>query len=965
MAIASAAGFGYAIAQISVDGTFEITEHPFTIWDDGVNHRQECSNGRDFGRVEVQETTAEAGRSPDLWGRHMRHSSLTMRLLATTALVCLGAASAGAAAAQDAPAPTSAQEDEAVEVGEIVVTGTLLRGVAPTGTNVVSVGREDIAQSGVASSNDLLARIPQISNAFNGAPQPGGTIALPINRPNIRNLGASGGSTTLVLLNGNRLVGAGVLQTSPDPSIIPPGMLERVEVIPDGGSSIYGSDAIGGVVNFITRKHFEGVELTGRYGVADGYDQFDLNLTAGHDWEGGSAIISYAYAQHSNILGADRDYFTQNLTPQGGSDFRSNACTPGNITVPNPLSPLLPGTSYTLPGRTPGVNLCDEADVIDFYPEEERHSVFAAVTHNLSANLVFDATGYYSQRETTRRGMSATEGTGIRGSGVITILNPYFQTVTGELGHTVTYNYADALGAGAPENPSRFTSAGLTPSLTWQVNDDWRIKASLNWGRSTNLVRTWQINTVAEAAALAGTTTATALNPYNIGATNRSVLDSILNFQSYGHSVQEIREARAVADGVLMTLPAGEVKLAVGAEYHEETIDAEQGAGPPSALVLGASSAKRDVKSVFGEVLVPVFDSEAMGSFDLSASVRYDSYSDVGDTTNPKIGFTYRPLSSLTVRGNWGTSFHAPSLADTGEAVDTRAQVLTFSPFLPAGSPPTDLFRPTILLAGGNPNLKPEEADTWSFGFDWKPDGALDGLTASVTYFNVAFTDAIGLAPFLSGAPFFANPSYASYFIRNPTQAQALAATAGMRVEGAPSIAALYTGFLTPSVLIDARRTNLGTLDVDGIDFNVQYVRPTDYGAWRVGLAGTYNLNRDSRPVAGGPITDEFNNGSSKYSLAGTAGVLIHAFSAEVTVNHSAGADVQGIVGQTSIDSFTTVNLYGGYDLPLDGFLSDTTVTLNIDNLFDEEPPYYNAAGGTANGSTLGRLVSVGIRKTF
>lgn len=888
-----------------------------------------------------------------------------MRLLATTALVVLGVGSAGAAMAQTAPTPSEPQDDEAVEIGEVVVTGTLLRGVAPTGTNVVSVDREDITRTGVASSNDLLARIPQISNAFNSAPQPGGTLGLPINRPNIRNLGASGGSTTLVLLNGNRLVGAGILQTSPDPSIIPPGMIERVEVIPDGGSSIYGSDAIGGVVNFITRKRFDGVELTGRYGVADGYDQSDLNLTAGHDWDGGSAIVSYAYARHSNIVGADRDYFTQDLRSKGGSDFRSNACSPGTVTTPNPLSPLLPGVSYTLPGRTPGVNLCDEADVIDFYPEEERHSLFAAVTQDLGDRLTFDMTGYYSQRETTRRGMSATEGTGIRGSGTITVLNPYFRSIGGELGHSVAFNYSAAWGAGAPENTSRFTSAGLTPSLTYQLNEDWRLRGSLNWGRSTNLVRTWQINTAAEAAALAGTTTATALNPYDVGATNRAVLDGIINFQSYGHSVQEIREVRAVADGVLWALPAGDVKVALGAEYHEETIDAEQGAGPPSALVLGASSAKRDVTSVFGEVLVPVFDSASLGSFDLSASVRYDSYSDVGDTTNPKIGFNYRPIPSLTVRGNWGTSFHAPSLADTGKAVDTRVQVLGFSPFLPAGSPPTDLFRPTILLAGGNPNLKPEEADTWSLGFDWKPDGALDGLSASVTYFNVAFTDAIGLPPFLSGAPFFANPSYASYFIRNPTLAQATAATAGMRVEGAPSVASLYAGFFTPAVLIDARRTNLGTLDVDGIDFNVQYLRPTDFGAWHVGLAGTYNLTRDSRPVPGGPVTDEFDNGSSPYSLVGSAGVAFDAFAVELTVNHSAAADVQGIVGQTKIDSFTTVNLFGAYDLSFGGFLSDTTLTLNVDNLFDEEPPFYNAAGGTANGSTLGRLISVGVRKTF
>ena len=899
----------------------------------------------------------------------MRNSSLNKRLLATSALVVMGVALAGAATAQTAVANAATarspgEPEVAVDVDDVVVTGTLLRGVAPTGTNVVGVDRQDVIASGAASSNDLLARIPQISNAFNTAPQPGGTIALPINRPNIRNLGASGGSTTLVLLNGNRLVGAGVLQTSPDPSIIPPGMIERVEVIPDGGSSIYGSDAIGGVINFITRKRFDGVEATGRYGVADGYDQFDFNLTAGHSWEGGSALISYAYSEHSNILGADRDFFTQDNSGNGGSDFRSTSCAPGTITTPNPFSPFLPGVTYALPSRQPGVNRCDEADVIDFYPDEERQSVFGSISQELGGRLLFEATGYYSERDTLRRGQSTAEGTGLRGSGTITALNPYFQPIGAELGHSVSFSYAPAYGDTASSNPSRFTSAGFTPSLTYQLGDDWRLRGSLNWGRSTNLVRTFTPNPIAEAAALAGMTSATALNPYDVAATNPDVLRGILDYQIYGRSVQEIREVRAVADGKLFSLPAGDVKLAVGAEYHEETIDASQGSGPAAGLVLGSASADRDVTSVFAEVLAPLFDSPLLGAFDLSASVRYDDYSDVGDTTNPKIGFNYRPTSALTIRGNWGTSFHAPSLADTGNAVDTRAQVINFSPFLPAGAPITDiLLRPTILLAGGNPNLKPEEADTWSIGADWRPTGALEGLSGSLTYFNVEFTDAIGL---VLGAPgLFTNPGYAAYYTLNPTLAQAQAATAGMRLDGAVSVASLYAGFFTPAILIDARRNNLGSLEVDGLDFNLQYARPTDFGVWHLGLAGTYNLNRDSQAVAGAAIVDELDNGVSRFSLVGSAGVVVGPLTTELTINHSDGADLQGVVGQTKVDSFTTVNLFASYDLPSDGWLDGTTLTINVDNVFDEDPPYYNNANGYANGSTLGQLVSVGIRKTF
>ncbi len=179
-------------------------------------------------------------------------------------LACAGAllgANGAYAQEADSDAPTD---------GDIVVTGTLLRGVAPTGTNLVGVTREDVLVSGAANANDLLASIPQVGN-FMTQPVGTGQFGAPLVRPNIRNLGSSGGATTLVLMNGHRLVGAGILQTTADPSIIPPDVIERVEVVPDGGSAIYGSDAIGGVINFITRKSFNGIGANARYGFAEDY----------------------------------------------------------------------------------------------------------------------------------------------------------------------------------------------------------------------------------------------------------------------------------------------------------------------------------------------------------------------------------------------------------------------------------------------------------------------------------------------------------------------------------------------------------------------------------------------------------------------------------------------------------------------------------------------------------------------
>ncbi len=214
----------------------------------------------------------------------------SLRLGVSIATLTSGLAWAGLAQAQTTPLPAvqadtvSGQSldpeasDVPAEEADIVVTGTLLRGVAPTGTNVVSVTRDDVLVSGAASSNDLLASIPQVGN-FGTVPVGSASFAIPVVRPNIRNLGSSGGVTTLVLVNGHRMVGAGVLQTTFDPSAIPPDIIERVEVVPDGGSAIYGSDAIGGVINFITRKRFNGVGASARYSFGDDYQGVDGNLT--------------------------------------------------------------------------------------------------------------------------------------------------------------------------------------------------------------------------------------------------------------------------------------------------------------------------------------------------------------------------------------------------------------------------------------------------------------------------------------------------------------------------------------------------------------------------------------------------------------------------------------------------------------------------------------------------------------
>jgi iron complex outermembrane receptor protein len=866
-------------------------------------------------------------------------------------MALLLASGTAVAAEPEATATTKTDKQVLEEITVTASTGTLIRGVAPTGTNVIGLDSKDIAELAPLDTNDLLANVAQVTNMFNTAPTPGATIGLPFNRPNIRQLGASGGSTTLLLLNGHRMVSSGILQTSPDASVIAPGVLDRVEVVPDGGSSIYGSDAIGGVINFLTRREVEGVEVSAQQGFGDHYDSTDVNLTGGLQWEEGSAYLSYNYAEHDEVLGGDRSWVYSDHTRRGDTDYRVLFCNPGTISAG--------GKDYRMQDAAPGQNLCDETDVLSVYPKATDNRVFGAVEQALSDTLAFDMTGYFSDRKTVTSGMGAANGTGVRGMGTITAANPYFRPVAAETSQSVNFNYSDVFG-NALDSTVKLGAWMLTPRVLWEFADDWRLSTSLNYGQSDNKVENEQISTQAQAAALAGTTPETALNPYDVSQTSPQVLDSIRDYLLYGKADQELFQLRSVADGSVYTLPTGDVKLAVGIEYMEEEIDASQGEGPTDALRLVSAGASRDVGSVFGEVIVPVLNG-TVGLLDLSLSGRYDDYSDVGSTTNPKVGLSYHPIDELTIRGNWGTSFHAPSLADLGDAVDSRVTSLPISPLLAPGATPGDFLRPTWIIAGGNPDLKPEEADTVSFGFDWLPKSVmLDGLSVSATYFYVDFTDQLTLPPFLEPG-FFENPSYQDFFIVNPTLEEVQEIAGGMRVENGTDVESLYAT-APPYILFDARRANLGSVKVDGIDFDVHYLTPVREGMLFAGVAGSYALNRDEQAIDGAATENGLEFGVSRLQVITQLGWSQGPATLNLRVNHNSGFEA---TREVNVHSFTTTNLYAAYVFEGSGWRGDTTVSVNVDNMLDVEPPYYDSITGFANGSTLGRVLYLGIQQKF
>jgi iron complex outermembrane receptor protein len=849
------------------------------------------------------------------------------------------------ATAQEATTPPAEQS----ELEEVIVTGTQLRGIAPVGTNVVSMSREDVIATGAPTANEILTKIPQVTSAFLSTPTTALDAGLSIIRPNIRGLGASGTSTTLVMIDGHRVVGAGALQSTPDPDVIPPGVLERVDVVPDGGSSIYGSDAIGGVINYISRKKFDGFEVSARTGFADDYEPSDVSVTAGKDWGSGSGYVSYSWAGNDAIFGKDRDYLVQ-VTPNSGY------CGAGTVFAND--------TTYEITGPDPGnytpgtMSSCDTTDDVSLWPKSTRHNVFGSLYQQFGSSVSLDVRSYYARRELTLSpGLDARDLT-------ITAENPFFTPIVGETSQTVRTNLAGVIDQ---RLSNTLTSSGVTPTLTVALGGDWELRAMANLGRSETEVSNATIDpSVAQAT----------LNPYDLGSNTQAALSNVSR-HNYVDAKQRLEDYRVIADGSILHLSGGDVRLAVGAEYLEEKHHALNTFG---ATAFGAEHSVptvklgRNVTSGFVEIAVPFIGADnaksGVHSLIFSASGRYDDYSDVGGTFNPKLGVTYEPLDWLAIRGNWGRSFNAPSLVDS-TGLEAAGGIFSF--VLPFGQ-----AAPWAIAIAGNTgaDMEPQTATTWSLGFDIRPP-AVDGLTLSATYYNIDLKKVIGL---LAGQPY--SPELEPFLRDNVPCADAAAELASIPVFS-PLIPAALTCLFSPTTAIfDWRVQNLGEIKTDGIDFNVSYNRPVSFGAIYTTLGGTYTLNKDSALVPGASFRETLDEpGQSRMSLIATVGARVGNLNASASLNHRDGYDIDPVVaanpanpfpnGQSSVGSFSTVDLFFDYELPEEWIHSQVNLSLNVTNLLDQDPPFYSggcfgaASCGFTNGSTLGRLTQLGLRVKF
>ena len=541
--------------------------------------------------------------------------------------------------------------------------------------------------------------------------------------------------------------------------------------------------------------------------------------------------------------------------------------------------------------------------------------------------------------------------------------------------HNVFFSFAPLWGYDVLQGSTHYDVFGLSAIGTLDINDNWQLKTLVNYSKSASEYETQGLNPTL----LVTYVTSADINPYNIATSrNVSAAREIANWALAGESGDEITTFRSILDGSLFQLPAGEVKVAIGYEYMNDDYKQRYGTQEIGALSqLDFSHYSRDTHSGFGELSIPLVNSDSditgVYALDLSISARYDKYSDFGSTFNPKYGLTYKPAEWISFRGNWGTSFNAPTPVDQlGSLRNTIGAYPFVAAAKPGDTPPAGAY--TIALLGSGNDLQPQEADTWSVGADFQVP-FVEGLNASVTYYNIFFKGTLNRAPVFNAQQLF--DYYPDFVVLNPT-AEQISEFANYAVStGGPAVVEPYLDG-SPYVyeLLDYRLSNLGNSKLDGLDFSMMYAKKTGFGGFDARISGNFYLSRETQLSDISPFTDDYETGASQFNGMAAFGVDVNGvlrensvFRAEARLKHSAGYDVlrTAALPQDEVDAFNTVDLYFRYDFNGMGYLENLSLSLNVKNVLDEEPPVFRATGGNGydNGFTLGRQIIMGVSKKF
>ncbi|WP_380879407.1 TonB-dependent receptor [Sphingomonas sp. DBB INV C78] len=895
---------------------------------------------------------------------------------------------ASPAPAQPTRGPTSgalpAGEQAAPATPDIIVTGTHIRGAGQESSPVATFDRDDIDKAGYASVAAAISAVPQNfigaateQSALTLADGSGSNSTLATG-VNLRGLGPE---ATLVLINGRRMAGAGANGSFSDLSSIPLAATERVEILLDGASALYGSDAVAGVVNIILKDRYAGPETRMRVGtVTDGaLHEAQLGQSIGTNWSSGMAMLVYEYQHRTALKSASRDFAqSDDLTPLGGTNHSLFYSHPGNILAFDPVTGAFApafaipagqdGTALGADDFLPGVvNLENRRLGTDLTPRQTRHSLFGLLRQELSPSISFSADARYSHRSFRVR------GPGTQTVMVVTPANPFFVSPTNAPMDLIAYSFTDELGPSTSSGSAE--TIGTSAELKAELGRDWQVRAygayASELGKS-GVANVLNSNALSEALGTTPDNPSTSydpavhgyFNPYGDGGANSP---AVLDFVGTGFQRQRVHMRVATAnvdgDGPLFAMPGGEAKLAVGINYRTEKYDRSAANFLFTAVpVPGVRiSADRDVIAAFAELRLPLVgpDNEMEGAYrlELSAAVRGERYSDFGTTANPKIGLAWSPVEEVRLRSSFGTSFRAPGLRAVRDPQGVDATFLTDA---------NGLSTAVLSLAGGNPDLEPEKARSWTVGVDATPT---DGLTLSATWFRTIFSRRIGTPALDDFENALTNPALAPFVERiSPSTNPADLARVTELINRPDSTVG---GIFPPEVfgaIIDSRYVNTGRTDVSGMDLTIAYAFQAGMDRFDLSANASYLFHYRQRLTPDAPSVDLLNLAGRPIDLRGraTASWTRGPWTTSASLNY---VDRYRDLAGNRIHAWPTVDFQIAYEAPDTSRLKGLSLAFTIQNFFDRDPPFYDSPGGVgydaANADAVGRFIALQLTKRW
>lgn len=889
-------------------------------------------------------------------------------LLAFGGSLALGAVSVHAQTTPVTPVTPS-------QLDRVEITGSAIKRLAAEQSLPVTVLKaDDLAKAGVTNAEQAMSFIAQnqsstASSSSVGASNGGAAFA------DLRGLGES---RTLVLVNGKRMVNNPYLAAAVDLNAIPFGAVERIEVLTDGASAVYGTDAIAGVVNFILRKEYQGVSMSADASLpteSGGGKNWNVGITGGIgslSEQGWNVFGGVSYRKQDALAAVDRDFASTSYIPGTGVDKRSPTTFPGNYSqlgVDGTFNPSFPGCNP--PTSTPfDASTCrfDYVPFINLVPEQEQLSLIAK--GSLAVNKDNTVSLEYIQANnklmtvispTPLGGLTMNPGSPYFPGAGITPGNPAI-----DMGTPISVGWRQTEVGG---RASKFENDTNRITLAWEGQyKGWDYAASVYQSKATVTqdFTGGYVNRTMISNGMNGLNGAPFLNPFGPQTEAGSAyLQSSKILGQVQEATGTLRNFNAQVSGEVYKLPAGPMMLAVGVEFMKDEADytnnfalIRQAASSGLELTEDSSGSRRD-NAIAAELNIPVTKELEVG-----LAIRYDDYSDFGGTTNPKVSFRWQPMQQLLFRGSYNQGFRAPtiydvyapnSLTNTGDNYDDPVLcpggvVNTAA----GGRSDRDCNIQFNQQNGGNRDLKPETSKAWSIGFAAQP---MESLTFGVDYWNYKVSDSIGNT---GEAEIFGDPvKYAAQFVRCSQLSPADAA----------AIPACGIAGGDPLAYIKNTQLNLGNYNTDGIDVTATWQSTaTDWGRFNIGYRGTYVMSYEYQLENGGVYNNNlgvyFNgNPVSRYRQVLNFGWQSGPWAAMLVNRYTSSYQDQ------NPDANGNVHIVGGYntwDMAVTwSGVKGLSLTAGLTNMFNQNPPFTNKGDGFQVGyderytNPIGRAVTL------